>query len=297
MLALAGCPRCAASLLSRERVAHLEELLLNARRELLSTRRELNIARRELGKRPAGPALVQPPVHTAAPEGLGHICAQRPGVMPEPRDGSAPAAADLPPSAGPTDPSPDRPVRAPRRLHFDESNGFRGDSANSSTVATPRSALSPRASGTNTPQRSQAPSAAMAKSAGLASASGMGSRLGSASGLSAWKRGSASGRGGSASGTSARRPPREHKAAAATTTLEKPRRPPVGLQTLQTGQWAASALTQLQKSRLRKARAHGAATALQAVVRGNAARGIATRRWLEAQCGSLAASLDLTMTL
>jgi len=95
--------------------------------------------------------------------------------------------------------------------------------------------------------------------------------------------------------SASRRPPRVQPSPAARVGAPPQRRPRTKLQTMQTGPWATSALEGLRRVQSRKELTKKAATKLQAVVRGNAARGIATRKWIEAQCGSLTASFDLSL--
>eukprot|EP00967_Tisochrysis_lutea_P140081 scaffold255418_cov23-Tisochrysis_lutea.AAC.1 len=84
--------------------------------------------------------------------------------------------------------------------------------------------------------------------------------------------------------SASRRPPRVQPSPAARVGAPPQRRPRTKLQTMQTGPWATSALEGLRRVQSRKELTKKAATKLQAVVRGNAARGIATRKWIEAQC-------------
>lgn len=211
-------------------------------------------------------------------------------------------------SAGPPGGAVRRSARTPRRLRFDST----GAPVKANRDATPRAALAPSISTAATPNSSSvkakaaAPVPSFRRGAGLGSASTLDRRpvapveavvaRGRGAGRGGIGRGSCSGAAAASCGrpASGEQPP----VAAVPPTAQPARRlplQPVGLHTMQKGRWAASAMSELKKAKLRKARAEIAATTLQAAFRGNAARGIATRRWLEAQCGPLTASLDLSL--
>jgi hypothetical protein len=350
VLILGGCARCASNQLARERLARLEEVLLNTRRELLSTRRELNATRRQLEKQQQLTELqeqhpLSQPVSTAAwPSAIAMEPQQSPdsdeiaGSSAQLDDGSEPGrgkllSASLPiPSSrpdshrpvaaegvGPPGAAAKRSAQTPRRLRF-ESSGAPSKGSREATHA-----LAPGAPPAVAPETKPAVAPSIctgatlnsasvkAKAAAAVPSSRRGAGLGSASALDRSSitpvvpihaLGSGTGRGGASRGSgsvavvaSHRRSAREGKpSAGAVLPPAQPARrvplQPMGLQTMQKERWAASALTELKMAKLRRARAGAAATTLQAAVRGNAARGIATRRWLEAQCGPLTASLD-----